>query len=547
MKVADFIVDFLIKNGVEAFFAVTGGAIAPLIDAVSKRDVCLVFFQHEQTAAMASEGFFRETGKIAAVLVTSGPGIQNALNGICGCWYDSIPALFISGQVNTSESLGTIEARPRQRGFQEMPVVESIGHFTKFSKKIEDTTLGHLSSVFSEALQSMKTGRYGPAIIDLPVNVQMSPIQGVPGILKLVSESKRPLVLYGMGIRNSKSEKLIKNSLPFVTSWAAKDLFPDDHELNIGSIGIYGSRAANFAIQQCDCLIILGSRLDTRQTGTVSKFSTQSKKIMVDIDEHEINKLKESGVWIDVSIVSDLKTFFDLGLDLKCSDNSDWLDMLNSWKINYAHPKGGVYTFLDSLTLPDNTTIIPDTGGNVAWAMQSIKIKGNQRIYTNLGNSSMGFSLPCSIGSSLSDPNRTIVCIIGDGGLQMNIQELKTVVDYKLPIKILVINNNGYGIIKQYQDAYFESNYVGTEFTNIDFCSIARAYGMKAIQITDAEELLESVFTDPGPVLVDILIDPKQQIYPKLEFGNSLEHMYPFVELDFVSQYERLERKGWVL
>jgi acetolactate synthase-1/2/3 large subunit len=168
-------------------------------------------------------------------------------------------------------------------------------------------------------------------------------------------------------------------------------------------------------------------------------------------------------------------------------------------------------------------------------------------MYTNLGNSSMGFSLPCSIGAAFSDPTRTIVCIIGDGGLQMNIQELKTVVDYNLNIKILVINNNGYGIIKQFQDAYFQSNYVGTEFSNIDFCSIAKAYNMKTSRVTVLNLLDSSIFREFGPILVDIIIDPNQQIYPKLEFGNSLEHMYPFVQLDFVPKYERLERNGWVM
>jgi acetolactate synthase-1/2/3 large subunit len=546
MKITEYIVDILIKHGLNIFFAVTGGAIVPLIDAVSKRnDARLVFFQHEQSAAMACEGVYRETGKIAVALVTSGPGIQNTLNGICGCWYDSIPALFISGQVNISESLQTIKSQPRQRGFQEMPVIESMGHFTVFSKKIENSTIKHITDVFTDALHAIKSGRFGPSIIDLPVNIQMSNLYNIPNIVKTISESKKPLVVYGMGIRNSKSENLVKKlKLPFVTSWAAKDLFPHDDEFNIGCIGVYGSRAANFAIQTCDCLIILGSRLDTRQTGgCLQKFSKESKKIMVDIDEHEINKLNESGIKIDIPVICDLNTFLSLDLHISWS-NSEWMNTLGNWKINYTHPLGGVYTFLDKITFPDNTTIIPDTGGNVVWTMQTLKLVKNQRLYTNLGNSSMGFSLPCSIGSALSDPTRTIVCIIGDGGLQMNIQELKTIVDYKLPIKILVINNSGYGIIKQFQDIYFNSNYVGTDFTPVDFCAIASAYGMKNIRI-NVEDNLPDIFLDSEPILVDIVIDQNQNIYPKLEFGNSLEHMYPFVELDFTSTNTRIER-GWI-
>ena len=546
MKVTDYIIDLLIKSGIDTFFAVTGGAIVPLIDAVSKRDVQLVFFQHEQSAAMACEGVFRETGKIAAVLVTSGPGIQNTMNGICGCWYDSIPALFISGQVNTSESLHTIKSRPRQRGFQEMPVIESLGHFTVFSKRVENNTIQHITDVFTSALQKIKSGRFGPAIIDFPVNIQMSSLYNISDIVKTISESKQPLVLYGMGIRHSKSEHLVKKlKLPFVTSWAAKDLFPHDDEFNNGCIGVYGSRAANFAIQNCDCLVILGSRLDTRQTGgCLQTFSTQSKKIMVDIDEHEINKLIESGITIELPIVCDLNIFLSLDLSITWS-NQEWMDTLSNWKTKYTHPLGGVYTFLDGITFPDNATIIPDTGGNIVWTMQTLKLKEGQRLYTNLGNSSMGFSLPCSIGAAISDPSRTIICIIGDGGLQMNIQELKTVVDYKLPIKILVINNSGYGIIKQFQDLYFDSNYIGTEFKPVDFCSIASAYGMKSIRV--GKEFDSNILLEPGPILVDVIIDPNQKIYPKLEFGNSLEHMYPFVDLDFISKNERHVREGWVI
>jgi len=380
MLISDYIVELLIKNDIDIFFAFTGGAIAPLIDAVSKTSAKIVFFQHEQAAAMACEGVFRETGKIACVLVTSGPGIQNTLNGICGCWYDSIPALFISGQVNMSESLDVINAKPRQRGFQEMPVVDSFCHFTKFSKKVTSSTIHHITDVFTSAIKSIKTGRYGPALIDLPVNVQMSTFHNIAEIVKTISEAKKPLIIYGLGIRHSKSENLVKNlKVPFVTSWAAKDLFPDDYEFNNGSIGIYGSRAANFAIQNSDCLIILGSRLDTRQSGgRFEKFSKKSKKIMVDIDENEINKLTEAGITIDLSVVCDLNVFLSLPLNITWM-NTEWMDTLSNWKTKYIHPKGGVYTFLDSIHFPDNTTVIPDCGGNLIWAMQTVKIKNNQR------------------------------------------------------------------------------------------------------------------------------------------------------------------------
>jgi acetolactate synthase-1/2/3 large subunit len=279
--------------------------------------------------------------------------------------------------------------------------------------------------------------------------------------------------------------------------------------------------------------------LDTRQTGgCFEKFSKHSKKIMVDIDENEINKLNESGICIDIPVIKNIQVFLD---EYPCTSvvREAWIDKLHEWKDKYTVEdiryvgENNVYNFLELLDtkLPDNVTIVPDTGANLVWAMQTLKIKGTQRIYTNLGNSSMGFSLPCCIGSALSDSSKIYVCIIGDGGIQMNIQELKTVVDYKLPIKIFVINNSGYGIVKQFQTLYFESRYVGTEFAPPNFSAIASGYGMKAYTFCLGEPFPD-VFSNKEPMLIDVAIEPSQKIYPKLEFGNSLEHMTPFVSID---------------
>ena len=322
MLACDLIVDILLKRGIDAFFVITGGAIVPLIDALGRRQGAdsfkMIPFQHEQAAAMAAEGYWRETGRLAAVIVTSGPGIQNVLNGLCGCFYDSIPMLVVSGQVNTSESLDSISSCPRQRGFQEMPVVESFKHFCVYAKKlmyVNDLSGREIFDSFNSAITAATTPRFGPALIDLPVNIQMAEIPSTttdtfhttnlvsfkppapssdsevclieiifPRLLEMLSAAERPLIIFGAGVRASSSCHLARTlveqlDVPFCLTSAAKDLFEDTHHLNCGSHGVYGSRAANIVVQNCDVLFILGSRLDTRQTGgSLPKFAQLQRK-----------------------------------------------------------------------------------------------------------------------------------------------------------------------------------------------------------------------------------------------------------------------------
>ena len=620
-KGCDFILDLLLSLGVDTFFVITGGAIVPLIDAIGRGEkagvTTMLAFQHEQAAAMAAEGYWRETGRLAAVVVTSGPGIQNVLNGLCGCYYDSIPMLVISGQVNTSESLDAVSSRPRQRGFQEMPVVESFGHFCVYAKKLKyvhDLMGREIHDVFTSAVNAATTPRFGPALIDLPVNIQMCEVQTsvydampakkprtnglrvdehnllsesiLPRVFEMLRVSERPLLIFGAGVRASSSNHLARIlveqlSVPFCLSWGAKDLFEDDHPLNCGSHGVYGSRAANLAVQNCDVLFVLGSRLDTRQTGgCLTRFAPVAKKIMVDVDCEEIGKLVEKGCTIDLPIIIELNLFFT-AITGRASEHralkslSTWTTRTQEWKRAYCNADVdkllkyeldatvpgvmNVYSFLERLSekIPDKATVVPDQGGNLCWSMQTLKVKKDSRLYTNLGNSSMGFAFPCCIGSAVgaSETKNPIVCIDGDGGFQMNIQELKTAVDYNLPIKTFILNNSGYGIIKQFQDAYFDKRYIVTNFTPVDFVSIAKGYGMHALRLTsdsDIDDVLGKVFAHPGPVLVDVAIQQCQKIFPKLEFGNALEHMTPFIPLDelkktmIVGTTPRQEPKGWV-
>ena len=567
MNTCDYIIETLYLNGIDTYFVITGGAIVPFINAISRNPKVKYYcFQHEQSAAMAAEGYYRSSGKTAGVVVTSGPGVQNLLNGVCGCWYDSIPAFFISGQVNTKEDLSNFKSKPRQTGFQEMPVAKMFGDVTKKSLHVPD--LEQLEGVLGELLKELKTPRYGPVLMDLPVNLQMTTIEDVNinlaahnrrvtpkyDLSGYIHKSKRPVIIFGHGVKLAGAEKeamefVEKTGIPFLVSWGAFDICRTDHPLRVGSPGVYGDRVSNYTIQNADLIISVGSRLDSRQIGgSGSMFSPNSKKIMVDIDAEEINKMSEKDVYIDYSIVTDAKNFFDrvtVGNSQEFSgwmdapiNHGKWLDKINEWKQKYGEEKtregdSAVYDYLDGFfeDLPDDCIIIPDQGGNLVWTMQSAKLKDGQKLFTNFGNSSMGFALPCAIGAAIGS-GKKVYCIDGDGGFQMNIQELLTVKKYDLPIEIIILNNSGYGIIKQFQDSYFNSKYIATSKSDVfgdevDFVKIAEAYGVKTLQ--------------------DIPIPETQKIYPKLEFGNSLENMTPYIdfEKDMIVPVPPKKKLGW--
>ena len=564
MNTCDYIIETLYINGIDTYFVITGGAIVPFINAIARNPKIKYYcFQHEQSAAMAAEGYYRASGKTAGVVVTSGPGVQNILNGVCGCWYDSIPAFFISGQVNTKEDLSNFKSKPRQTGFQEMPVAKMFEDVTKKSLHVPE--LSQLEGILKELLTELKTPRYGPVLMDLPVNLQMSSIEDVNinlithsrrvtpqyDISEYIYKSKRPVVIFGHGVKLAEAEKeamkfIEKTGIPFLVSWGAFDICASDHPLRVGSPGVYGDRVSNYVIQNADLIISVGSRLDSRQIGgSGPMFSPYSKKIMVDVDIEEINKMPEKGVEIDLGIVSDAKNFFNsVIIDGYCDDDTMdtrialWTNKINEWKHKYGEEKtregdSAVYDYLDEFfkDLPDDCIVIPDQGGNLVWTIQSAKLKDGQKLFTNFGNSSMGFALPCAIGAAIGS-GKKVYCIDGDGGFQMNIQELLTVKKYDLPVEIIILNNSGYGIIKQFQDSYFDSKYVATSKNDVfgdevDFVKIAEAYGVKTLR--------------------DIPIPETQKIYPKLEFGNSLENMTPYIdfEKDMIVPVHPKKKLGW--
>ena len=590
---ADLIVRCLQERGVDTFFVLTGGAIAPLVDAVGRSKKSKYYcFQHEQAASMAADGYFRSCGRVACVLVTSGPGVQNILNGVCGCYYDSIPALFVSGHVNRKDSLMSMKCKPRQLGFQEMPTDSLFSEFSKCCCTIDSCS--NIKFEIDRAIDSMLEGRMGPSVLSIPVDIQMMVASNVPepkltqlavqsegvdiGSLKffidLFAQSQRPLCLLGQGCRESRNSLrgfLRDWGLPCTSSWAAMDfvsIMGDtiDFGQYVGTHGVYGDRLANMCIQNADLLIVLGCRLDNRQTGgDLRLFSPGSKKVIVDFDVNELDKFQERGMNIDLKIHAEVEEFFKGIKDFQAPllDLSSWYRVIKDWKTFFEDSEAykyerdmSPYSILRKLngSMPEDAIIVTDTGATMAWCFQTIRPRFSaQKMFSNFANSSMGYGLCAAIGSAIALPSRPVYCFCGDGGLQQNIQELVTCHRYQLNIKVFVMNNGGYGIIKQFQNSYLDGRQTASSLRDIygssrpKFWRIAEAYGLCGRLIQRENDL--KILRTPGFELFDFQIKENEEITPKLVFGNSLENMSPFLHVKdkMVSHANSpKDRKGWV-
>lgn len=581
MKLSDYVFDYIKKAGVDDVFLIIGGACAHLVDSVGKRkDMRYICPQHEQAGAMAAEAYARlHKSNLGVMMATSGPGATNLITGICCAWFDSIPVLYITGQVNRHESKG--ESKIRQVGFQETDIVDMVKGITKYAVKVDDPT--KIRWHLDKALALARSGRPGPVLLDIPMDIQhvdidpkkLSSYKEIPEddrkdlsdldkkieeAIKLISASKRPVILLGGGIRLSKTvekamELVDSLKIPVVTSWSGFDVIPYNHPRLVGQFGVYGSRGANFAIQNADLFLSLGSRLDTRQTGgKPSTFARDAKKIVVDIDKDEIGKRR--GLTPDVSINANLTDFFakfnkkitSKKKELENTDWTSWVSKTQEWKEKYPSvlpkyfkEKGklNAYAFMKTLSdeTPKGATIIPDCGGNLVFTMQSWEIKTGQRLFSAMGNSPMGYSFPAAIGASVAIGDKPVIAIIGDGGFQMNIQELETALYYKLPVKIFIINNHGYGIIKQFQEELFNGRLEasGKGYGIPDFIKIAKAYGIKTESITKVGHMkskINKILKEKGPTLIDVVIQDEQRLVPKTLFGNPIEDLSPLLPRD---------------
>lgn len=567
MKVSDFIATFLYKNEVRHVFELSGGMITHMLDSIYKHGgIDIITMHHEQSAAFAADAYGRVKRIPGIAFATSGPGATNLITGIGSCYFDSSPAIFITGQVNIHEQKG--DKNIRQLGFQETDIVSMVKPITKAVFNVSQAS--EIPEIFSKAFHIATEGRPGPVLIDIPMNIQREEIdisenevsenkllanisildEDIFKKLEIdIKNSKSPLILIGRGIKTSDSEKELlifaeKVNIPVVCSLLGLDIIPYSHPLRVGFIGSYGNRWANTAIGTSDLLIVIGSRLDIRQTGAdVIGFQENKKIYHVDCDINEINNRLEHCI----PIVADCKYFLNKALsfyeNINFNISSYWKNSIDElkgkWKdteeiknIIGINPNSFIHIL--SKHSEHAACYVADVGSHQMWAAQSLELIHNQYFITSGGMGAMGFALPAAIGACFALGTKPVVAIIGDGSFQLNIQELQTIVRNKLPIKIVIINNQSLGMIRQFQDSYFESRHQSTVwgYDTPDFSKISMAYGIPTITIRTDSEIIPAMKkmwrSINSPFLLQVMIDKCANAFPKIAFGKPITEMEPF-------------------
>ena len=565
MKTSYYIIDYLYKNGVTHIFEVIGGMVTHLVDSAYEHgQIKLVSTHHEQSAAFAAGAMARITGVPGVALATSGPGAVNLLTGIGDCFFDSVPAIFITGQVNLDEQKGDLPIR--QLGFQETDIVSMARPITKAVWKVDSSE--QIPSILDEAFHISLSGRPGPVLIDIPMDVQRSEIQGSPmirkkndhdesledvdfeSILNALNRAKTPLILAGGGIHSARALSLFREfveitGIPVVNSLMAVDALPYNHPLHVGLIGTYGNRWANQAFGQFDVLLVLGSRLDIRQTGkNIELFQSSGRTIFhVDCEKGEINNRIKGCIPVLIDLNIFLTEALRIAKKMQFKGHRDWMaqidQMRKTWpdtheikNVSGINPNQFMHD-LSACSLQTSAYVV-DVGNHQMWAAQSIQVGPNQRFITAGGMGAMGFSLPSAIGASFACPGQPIVQIAGDGGMQMNIQELQTIRHHQLPVKMVVLNNSSLGMVRQFQQSYFDERYQSTYwgYSAPEFTKVSEAYGIPAMAVKHNQDIktgLMKLWEKPlEPFLLEVDINMMANAYPKIGFGNQLTDMEPY-------------------
>lgn len=568
MKASDYIAHFLEAQGVTHIFEMSGGMITHMLDSLHQLTrIDIVSMHHEQSASFAADAYARATGVPGVAMATSGPGATNLLTGIASCYFDSVPGVFITGQVNTFEQKG--DRGIRQLGFQETDIASMARPVCKACYEVKDAL--ELPQVLEDAFRVALEGRPGPVLVDIPMNVQRgdvpAPAEGfrrvpresvVPeltpaaldGLAQALVAAERPLILVGRGVRAAGQVAAFRGfvqlvRVPVVASLLGLDALAYDDPFRVGYIGAYGNRWANMALGNSDFVLVLGARLDIRQTGADTKYFQEGRTIYhVDCDPTEINN-RVTGCH---ALVADLADFFALaGQYYRPDDFADrptWLDEVQALRVQWPDTgeQPGIVginpnEFMHALSRPGlGTGYLADVGNHQQWAAQSLELTADQQFLTSGGLGSMGYALPAALGMCFALGRQPLVTISGDGGFQMNMQELQTIAHHRLPIKLVVLNNNCLGMIRQFQDSYFEGRYQSTYwgYSAPDFTKIAAAYGIPTLTVSEPDKVDEAaawLWADPQqPVLLQVMIDTHVNCYPKLAFGRPITEMEPFAK-----------------
>lgn len=592
MRVADYIWKFLADKGVRHVFLVTGGGAMHLNDALGRETrIKYVCNLHEQACAMAAEGYARMSGMPGVVSVTTGPGGTNALTGVMGAWLDSVPMIVISGQIKRATMTTSCpHLKLRQLGDQEYNIVDAARPMTKMAKTV--MSVEDVPEVMAEAWELCQSGRPGPVWIDVPLDIQaaeidcdrpnavrssrlaeiVSPAEGqIYEMVALLRRAKRPAIIVGSGVRNARAEKLFLEvaeslNIPVLTSISGIDLIPSDHPLFFGRPGILGERPANFIMQNSDLFIVLGTRMGIRICGyAYDTVACNAVKVMIDIDEAELEKPTFRP---DVKIHSDAGAFLEaLHVALpSLPPHEEWLSYCRGVKARFPvilseHRERTDY--VSSYVLPeavvrhapDPLTVVTSNGIAYTSTFQAIPIRKGMRMFSNEACASMGYGLPAAIGAAFAGGDRRVVCFEGDGSIQMNLQELQTMKNYRLPITLLIYNNGGYLSIKTTQKAFFGGFFVGSEAGSgvvlPSFEKLAAAYDLPYFRLSTNQELdekLPEIFAVNGPVVVEVMLDPFEVLGPKAAsrrlpdgtmVSEPLDNMAPFLSEE--------ERAKWML
>ncbi|WP_444658050.1 thiamine pyrophosphate-binding protein [Caproiciproducens sp. R2] len=563
MKLSDYIAEFLAEYGCTYVFGYQGGAVTHLVDSLYRRsDLRFIAACNEQGAAFAAEGYARVRNDIGVAVATSGPGATNLITGIGSAYFDSIPCLYLTGQVNTYEYKGDLPIR--QRGFQETDIVSVAAPVVKYAVRITDPK--KIRYELEKAVHIANSGRKGPVLLDIPMDVQRAEVDArsleeyeaagetdesfsPEKVVEYFRRARRPVLLAGGGVRLSGAQELFSRfaettGIPVVSSLMGRDAYDGTHDNYFGMIGVYGNRCANLAVANSDLILALGTRLDTRQTGTnVSSFARGARLIRVDIDGNELGrKVKED----EVAIAMDAGRFLaEMRGHIHQIPEGEyaygpWIERVKGYRKRYPFvekpemPDPNYILSKISAMTEENDILCLDVGQNQMWAAQSMTVRKGQRMLISGGMGAMGFSLPAAIGASFGKRSGgAVLSINGDGGLQMNIQELETVKRNRIPVKIIVMNNRCLGMIRHFQEQYFENRFCATvkDYEAPDFCRIAKAYGIAGVRVETLEELLavRPLLESNDPVLIDIRLEQNTQVWPKLSVSRPIEDQEPLL------------------
>lgn len=553
---AEAIIKSLLAEGVETVFGYPGGAIIPVYDVLYgyKSELRHILVRHEQAATHAAQGYARVSGKVGVALVTSGPGATNVITGITDALMDSTPLVVISGQT-PSKGLGT-------DAFQETDVIGITQPVTKWNYQVRNAE--EIPWAISRAFYIAQSGRPGPVVIDITKDAQCGRLEWkyekcnyirsyepfpmpdagmINNAAALINSAKRPLIVAGHGVMISEAERELlslaeKASIPVVNTLLGLSTVPSEHPLFKGMVGMHGNIGANINTNKCDVLIAVGMRFDDRVTGDTETYAKQAKIIHIDIDPSEFNKNVKS----DVSILGDAKTVLKELLPLvNSSEHNDWLaSFVNPDKVEFdkvvkdeVYPEGGFLNMGEvarkvSEASENKAVLVTDVGQNQMLSSRYFKFSEPKSIVTSGGLGTMGFGLPASIGAKLGAPNRQVCLFVGDGGLQMTIQELGTILEYKVPVKILLLNNNFLGMVRQWQELFFDKHYSETPMVNPDYVKICQAYGIEAEDVCEREELdaaINRMLSSDSAYLLNIRIKPNNMVFPMIPAGASIDNI----------------------